>query len=91
MSTQIKTQNADAFIEALKEIRNEFAEAFEKISEAIAPKVYTVKELAELLKVEDQIVRRMIKGEQISAFKVGSQYRVTEEALKKYINENKAA
>lgn len=89
MPVQIKTNNADAFVEALKEIRNEFAEAFRKISDAIAPKIYTVKDLAKLLKVDSENVLRLIHGEQIEAFKIGSQFRVTEDALKKYINENK--
>lgn len=47
--------------------------------------VYTVEEVAKLLKVSVATVRRLIKIGELDAFPVGNQYRVTQEALDKYM------
>lgn len=52
-------------------------------------KIYTVKEVAELLKVHWQTVLNYIKKGKIKAVKIGKNYRVTELDLKSFISENK--
>lgn len=48
--------------------------------------VYTVEEVAKMLRVSVATVRRLIKIGEIEAFSVGNQYRVTQEALDKYMS-----
>ena len=45
------------------------------------PKVYTPAEVAEILKIPEQYVIRLIRSGQLRAFRVGSEWRVTEAAL----------
>lgn len=52
-------------------------------------KFYTIEEVAEMLKVSDKTVRRLIEGKKLDAVKVGTVYRISEEDLKKYLEENK--
>jgi excisionase family DNA binding protein len=47
--------------------------------------VYTVEEISKLLKVSVATVRRLIRIGELEAFPVGNQYRVTQEALDKYM------
>ena len=47
-------------------------------------KLYTVAEVAEYFKVHYKTVRRWIREGELSAFKVGRAYRITESALKAY-------
>lgn len=54
-------------------------------------KVYTVKEVAELLKVTERTVREYITKRQIKplkAVKRGKRYLITEENLKEFISSN---
>lgn len=48
-------------------------------------KVYNVKEVAELLKVTERYVRKIIKDGDLEAKKVARKYIITEEQLKKYL------
>ena len=48
-------------------------------------KVYKVKEAAEILKVSYQKILEMIKNGEIKSFKIGADYRVTEENLKAFM------
>ena len=52
--------------------------------------VYTVEEVAKILKVSVATVRRLIKIGELEAFPVGNQYRITQEALDKYMRKPKA-
>ena len=46
--------------------------------------VYTIAELAKLLKVSEKTVRTLIDAGDIEAFKVGNQWRITREALDRF-------
>jgi excisionase family DNA binding protein len=52
-------------------------------------KVYTIKELSDIFKVSEKVVRDIINMKEIEAFKFGKEWRVTEEALQKYIEKTK--
>lgn len=44
-------------------------------------KLYTTEEVAEILKYDVQTIRRFIREEKITAYKVGKEYRIKEEDL----------
>jgi excisionase family DNA binding protein len=48
-------------------------------------KFYTIKEIADLLKVHPRTVRKMIHAKEIDAIRVRDEYRITESALEEYI------
>ena len=48
-------------------------------------KIYTVQELTELLKVTQRTLYRYIKAGQLKTIKLGREYRVTEDALKEFL------
>lgn len=48
-------------------------------------KIYTVEEVADLLKIKPETVRVMLRDNELNGFKAGKAWRVTEEDLKKYI------
>ncbi len=48
-------------------------------------KVYNLNELMKILQVSRPTLIKYIKNKKIKAFKVGQQYRITEEALREYI------
>lgn len=47
--------------------------------------VYSVKEVATILKTSQQQVRKMIQKEELSAVKVGREWRVSAEALQDFM------
>jgi excisionase family DNA binding protein len=47
--------------------------------------VYTLEEVAEILKVSVQTIRKLIAEKKLRAFRVGGQWRVRKEDLDKYI------
>ena len=49
-------------------------------------KIYTVKEVAQILQTSRQQVRRMIQGEELAAVRVGREWRIPEEALKAFLD-----
>lgn len=49
--------------------------------------VYSVKEVAEILKTSRQQVRKMIQNEELPAVKVGREWRVAAESLQDFIND----
>lgn len=49
-------------------------------------KIYTLKETAELLKVNIRSVHRYKKDGRLEVKKVGGQFRVTQDAIKRFIN-----
>lgn len=50
-------------------------------------KVYTTKEIAEMLKVSEQNIRIFIKQKKIKAIKIGKNYRVKESDLNQYLQQ----
>jgi len=54
-----------------------------------APTFYTTEEVAEMLKVHQKTIRAMIKSKRLQAVKVGQEYRITDEQIRDYIEENK--
>ena len=49
--------------------------------------VYTVKEVARLLKTTCQQVRRMIQNGELVAVKVGREWRISDERLKEFLED----
>jgi excisionase family DNA binding protein len=49
--------------------------------------LYTVQEVAKMLKVSDITVIRFIKDNKLKAVKIGNQYRIKEKDLNDFINE----
>ena len=47
--------------------------------------IYTVEEVADLLKIKPETVRLMLRDNELNGFKAGKAWRVTEDDLKKYI------
>ena len=56
---------------------------------APAPMFYTTEEVADLLKISAKTVREMIKSKRLQAVRVGQEYRITDEQIRQYIEENK--
>ena len=54
-------------------------------------KIYTVEEVADLLKIKPTTVRAMLRDNEINGFKAGKAWRVTEDDLKKYIQSQGAS
>lgn len=50
---------------------------------------YLVGELAERLRVSDMTIYRYIQAGKISAFKIGKEYRITEQEFNKFLNKVK--
>ncbi len=48
-------------------------------------KVYDLKEVSEMLKMNIQTLRRYIKEGKLKASKVGTHYMITEESLKEFL------
>ena len=46
---------------------------------------YTVKEIAEMLKMNEQTIFRFIREGKLEATKVGGRYRITQEQLDRFI------
>jgi len=49
------------------------------------PQVYTVDELAKLLRVNARTIYRALEAGELRSFRVGTQWRVTQEALDAYM------
>lgn len=45
----------------------------------------TIEQVAEILNISDQTVRKLVKNKEISSVKIGRTYRITEKALNKFI------
>jgi len=50
--------------------------------------VYSVKEVADILKTTRQQVRKMIQNEELPAVKVGREWRISSEALQDFITDS---
>mgnify|MGYP000925478447 FL=1 len=51
------------------------------------PKFYTTEEVAEMLKLNVRTVRAMINQRKLRAVKIGNEYRVTDDHLRKFIED----
>lgn len=51
--------------------------------------LYTIEEVAKILRVSEATVRRLIKSGQLEAIQVGSQYRISQEELDKFLSRGK--
>jgi putative molybdopterin biosynthesis protein len=47
--------------------------------------VYTIEEVAKILKVSEETVRRLIASGDLDARRVGRQYRITRESINKFL------
>ena len=52
-------------------------------------KSYKVSEIAEMMKLTEGTVTDYIRLGKLGAYKVGREYRITEDDFKKYINDNR--
>lgn len=52
---------------------------------------YTVDELAKLLKLHPETIRRYLKKGKIEASKMGKRYRISDEDLKRFLEESKGS
>lgn len=52
-------------------------------------KYYSIQEIANILKVHQATIRRLIRDRKIDATMVGRVYRISERALKLYLSETK--
>ena len=50
------------------------------------PKVFSVKETAEILKTTQQQIRKMIQNQEIAAVKVGREWRITADGLQAFLD-----
>ena len=53
------------------------------------PVFFTTEEVADILKISSKTVREMIKSKRLQAVRVGQEYRITEDQIRDYIEENK--
>lgn len=47
--------------------------------------VYSIQEVADILKVDHKVIREAVKDGSLKAFRVGRQWRITQEALVDYM------
>lgn len=59
----------------------------EFIEETNMPNLLTVKQVASLLQVTEEYIRRIIRDKKLKAFKLGKEYRVQKSDLNQYIAE----
>lgn len=50
------------------------------------PVVYTIKDVARILKVDDQTVTKLVQSGELRHKKVGRQYRITREMLQEFLD-----
>lgn len=50
------------------------------------PVVYTIEDVARILKVDDQTVRKLIASRELRHKRVGRQFRITREMLQEYLD-----
>lgn len=52
------------------------------------PKFYTTQEVADLLHLNVKTVRAMINQKRLRAVKIGNEYRVTDDHIRQFVEEN---
>lgn len=55
------------------------------------PKYYSIKEVAEMMSLHVNMVRKLIYSQQLKAVKFGTTYRISEEEIKLYLKNHVAA
>lgn len=50
------------------------------------PKVYTVEEVADMLRIHETVVRKLIRDGELKAFKIQRRWRIYEDDLKAFID-----
>lgn len=50
-------------------------------------KFFTVKDLADILKVSEKTIYRLIESKEIQAFKIGQSWRIKESDLQKFLED----
>ena len=50
-------------------------------------KMYSIKQVAEKLKISEATVRRLIKSQKLAFYKIGQQLRISDADLNKYIHD----
>lgn len=55
---------------------------------SVIENTYTPKQIAELFQVKKETIQKYIRKGDLKAIKIGNRYRVTEEQLQEYIEEN---
>jgi len=50
---------------------------------------YTIDEVAGILKVHSQMVRKLIKNGELQTYRVGNTHRITQEQIKEYLGNHK--
>ena len=50
-------------------------------------RLLTIREVADYLQVDEKTIRRWIEARDLSAFKLGRQWRVAEKDLRRFLNE----
>lgn len=53
-----------------------------------APTFYTTEQVAEMLQVHVKTVRELIKSKRLKAVQMGNEYRITDEQLRRFAEEN---
>jgi excisionase family DNA binding protein len=53
--------------------------------------IYTIPEVAKILRVNQVTVNRLIKRQELNAYKIGKIYRITKEELEIYLQKSKTA
>lgn len=61
------------------------------MTDSIVPRVYDVNEIASILNVHRETVLRQLRNGKLKGFKVGYDWRVTEDQLLEYMNHTKPA
>jgi len=61
------------------------------MTETNLPRIYNVKDIAEILSVHKETVLRQLRNGKLKGFKVGYDWRVTEDQLLEYMNNTKPA
>ncbi len=54
-------------------------------SGAVLPRLLTIKEVADILRIHARTAYRLVKDGSLGAIRVGTQWRVTEDALHEYV------
>lgn len=52
-------------------------------------KLYTVKEISEILQIKEKTVTKIIREKRLRASKIGNTYRISENDLSQFLDENK--
>ena len=49
-------------------------------------KIYTTREIADLLKVNQETILRLLRNHKLNGYKIGKNWRISQEQLEQYLN-----